>query len=60
VYYPLETVLVKLTEGCWVAKLKPEYKSQHSALDDEVMLDYLIERKAGSDLLSSIMDSRYM
>ncbi|CAG8951894.1 hypothetical protein HYFRA_00005698 [Hymenoscyphus fraxineus] len=44
----------------WVAKLKdPTYLSKHGMEGDEVVLDYIVERKRLDDLISSIKDGRF-
>ncbi|CAG8973296.1 hypothetical protein HYALB_00000058 [Hymenoscyphus albidus] len=44
----------------WVAKLKdPIYLSKHGMEGDEVVLDYIVERKRLDDLISSIKDGRF-
>ncbi|EFQ98585.1 crossover junction endonuclease mus81 [Nannizzia gypsea CBS 118893] len=44
----------------WVAKCKdPHFLAQYGELGDEVALDWIVERKRLSDLLSSIKDGRF-
>lgn len=44
----------------WVAKLKdPDYLSTQGMEGDEVVLDYIVERKRLDDLISSIKDGRF-
>lgn len=44
----------------WVAKLKdPDYLSKQGMEGDEIVLDYIVERKRLDDLISSIKDGRF-
>jgi crossover junction endonuclease MUS81 len=49
-----------LGDALWVAKLKdPTFLPRHGAEGDEIMLDYVVERKRLDDLVSSIKDGRF-
>ena len=49
-----------LGDALWVAKFKdPNYLSRHGLEGDEIMLDYIVERKRLDDLVGSIKDGRF-
>ncbi|KFY18309.1 hypothetical protein V491_04800 [Pseudogymnoascus sp. VKM F-3775] len=50
-----------LGDALWVAKCKdPHYLQNHHGLEsDEIMLDWIVERKRLDDLISSIKDGRF-
>lgn len=51
---------LELGDALWVAKCKhPNFLSQLGAEGDEVVLDYVIERKRLDDLISSVKDGRF-
>ena len=51
---------LELGDFVWVAKLKdPELLRRHGEEGDEVMLDWIVERKRLDDLVSSIKDGRF-
>ena len=58
---------LKLGDAVWVAKISPSYMDNitaHNASDDaefhdEIMLDYIMERKRLDDLIFSIKDGRF-
>ncbi|OII74784.1 MUS81 endonuclease [Cryptosporidium ubiquitum] len=43
----------------WVARPKLEDKDEITPIDDSFVLPWIIERKTGSDMCSSILDGRY-
>ncbi|KAH8584844.1 conserved MUS81 endonuclease [Cryptosporidium sp. chipmunk genotype I] len=43
----------------WVARPKLEDKDEITSIDDSFVLPWIIERKTGSDMCSSILDGRY-
>ncbi|RDW89266.1 hypothetical protein BP6252_01298 [Coleophoma cylindrospora] len=51
---------LELGDGLWVAKCKdPHLLTRLGAEGDEVMLDYIIERKRLDDLIGSLKDGRF-
>ncbi|KAI1455677.1 crossover junction endonuclease MUS81 [Annulohypoxylon moriforme] len=51
---------LELGDALWVAKCKdPNFLSRHGAEGDEIVLDYVIERKRLDDLISSVKDGRF-
>ncbi|EEA27414.1 Crossover junction endonuclease mus81 [Talaromyces marneffei ATCC 18224] len=51
---------LELGDAMWVAKCKdPEYLSRHGEEGDEVILDWIVERKRLDDLIGSIKDGRF-
>lgn len=51
---------LELGDAMWVAKCQdPTYMSRHGEEGDEVMLDWIIERKRLDDLIGSIKDGRF-
>lgn len=49
-----------LGDALWVAKFKdPDYLFRHGLEGDEIMLDYIVERKRLDDLVMSIKDGRF-
>lgn len=51
---------LELGDAMWVAKCRdPTFLSQHGEEGDEVMLDWIVERKRLDDLIGSIKDGRF-
>lgn len=51
---------LELGDAMWVAKCKdPNYLAQYGEEGDEVMLDWIVERKRLDDLIGSIKDGRF-
>lgn len=51
---------LELGDAMWVAKCRdPSFMSRHGEEGDEVMLDWIIERKRLDDLIGSIKDGRF-
>ncbi|KAE8350650.1 ERCC4 domain-containing protein [Aspergillus coremiiformis] len=51
---------LELGDAIWVAKFHdPKFLSQYGEEGDEVMLDYIVERKRLDDLIGSIKDGRF-
>ncbi|KAB8230516.1 crossover junction endonuclease MUS81 [Aspergillus alliaceus] len=51
---------LELGDAMWVAKFHdPKFLSQYGEEGDEVMLDYIVERKRLDDLIGSIKDGRF-
>ncbi|EED19876.1 DNA repair protein Mus81, putative [Talaromyces stipitatus ATCC 10500] len=51
---------LELGDAMWVAKCtKPDYLTRHGEEGDEVMLDWIVERKRLDDLIGSIKDGRF-
>lgn len=51
---------LELGDAMWVAKCKdPDYLSRYGEEGDEVMLDWIVERKRLDDLIGSIKDGRF-
>lgn len=51
---------LELGDAMWVAKCKdPNFLARHGEEGDEVMLDWIIERKRLDDLIGSIKDGRF-
>lgn len=51
---------MQLGDAQWVAKCHdPEFLRRHGAEGDEVVLDYIVERKRLDDLIGSIRDGRF-
>ncbi|PKY08536.1 DNA repair protein Mus81 [Aspergillus campestris IBT 28561] len=51
---------LELGDAMWVAKCHdPAFLSQHGEEGDEVMLDWIVERKRLDDLIGSIKDGRF-
>lgn len=51
---------LELGDAMWVAKCKnPDYLSQYGEEGDEVVLDWIVERKRLDDLIGSIKDGRF-
>lgn len=51
---------LEVGDALWVAKLKdPFFLSRFGEEGDEIMLDYIVERKRMDDLISSIRDGRF-
>ncbi|KAF3404864.1 Crossover junction endonuclease mus81 [Talaromyces pinophilus] len=51
---------LELGDAMWVAKCKdPDYFSRYGEEGDEVMLDWIVERKRLDDLIGSIKDGRF-
>lgn len=51
---------LELGDAMWVAKCKdPNFLARHGEESDEVMLDWIIERKRLDDLIGSIKDGRF-
>lgn len=51
---------LELGDAMWVAKCKdPAFLARHGEESDEVMLDWIIERKRLDDLIGSIKDGRF-
>ncbi|KAE8381032.1 ERCC4 domain-containing protein [Aspergillus bertholletiae] len=56
----IEVRALELGDAMWVAKFHdPKFLSQYGEEGDEVMLDYIVERKRLDDLISSIKDGRF-
>jgi crossover junction endonuclease MUS81 len=52
---------LSLGDTLWVAKLTdPELLTQLGAEGDEILLDYIVERKRSDDLVASIKDTRFL
>ncbi|THC95291.1 hypothetical protein EYZ11_005246 [Aspergillus tanneri] len=55
-----EVRALEVGDAMWVAKFHdPKYLSQHGEEGDEVMLDWIVERKRLDDLVGSIKDGRF-
>ncbi|KAI9928910.1 hypothetical protein ASPWEDRAFT_49405 [Aspergillus wentii DTO 134E9] len=55
-----EVRALELGDAMWVAKFKdPKFISQYGEEGDEVMLDWIVERKRLDDLIGSIKDGRF-
>ena len=51
---------LELGDALWVAKLKdPSFLSRRGEEGDEIMLDWIVERKRLDDLIGSIVDGRF-
>ncbi|KMU82747.1 crossover junction endonuclease mus-81 [Coccidioides immitis H538.4] len=51
---------LELGDALWVAKFKdPNFLAQYGEEGDEIMLDWIVERKRLDDLVSSIRDGRF-
>lgn len=51
---------LELGDALWIAKCKDGgFLSRHGAEGDEVVLDYVVERKRLDDLISSVKDGRF-
>lgn len=51
---------LEVGDAMWVAKCNdPEYLARHGEESDEVMLDWIVERKRLDDLVGSIKDGRF-
>ena len=51
---------LELGDAMWVAKFEdPAFLSRHGEEGDEVMLDWIVERKRLDDLVGSIKDGRF-
>jgi crossover junction endonuclease MUS81 len=51
---------LELGDAMWVAKCKdPRFLARHGEEGDEVMLDWIVERKRLDDLIGSIKDGRF-
>ena len=51
---------LELGDALWVAKIKdPTFLSRHGEEGDEVMLDWIVERKRLDDMIHSINDGRF-
>ncbi|KAJ5577659.1 DNA-directed DNA polymerase family X beta-like N-terminal [Penicillium hispanicum] len=51
---------LELGDAMWVAKCRdPTFLSRHGEESDEVMLDWIVERKRLDDLIGSIKDGRF-
>lgn len=58
----VKTCTLALGDFCWIAKLKPEYYKSTTGFKekDDILLGFIVERKSGDDLISSIKDGRYV
>jgi crossover junction endonuclease MUS81 len=51
---------LELGDALWVAKMNdPNFLAQHGAEGDEIVLDWIVERKRLDDLVGSIKDGRF-
>ncbi|GAD96736.1 DNA repair protein Mus81, putative [Paecilomyces variotii No. 5] len=57
---PLQVRALELGDAIWVAKCHdPQYLSRFGEEGDEIMLDWIVERKRLDDLIGSIKDGRF-